>query len=59
MIPGAGKWIVGAAIGILAVLGLFMASAARDTGFHVAGLVFFGSGVLFIFDLIRRNSGRN
>ena len=52
-----GRWIVGAVVGVLAVLALFMAANARDDGMYVAGLVFFIGAVLFEFRLIARATG--
>jgi hypothetical protein len=40
---------------VFALLGLFMAAAARDTGFYVSGLVLFVSFVLFLFKLVQRH----
>ncbi len=51
-------WAVGAAMVLLSVLGVIMASAAEDTMFYVTGLAFALFGVLFIFGLISRNVGR-
>lgn len=53
-----GPWILGAVLGLLSLLGLVMASGAKDELFHGVGLAFFLFGVFFIFALIRRYVGR-
>ena len=53
-----GPWVLGTAMGLLALIGLALASAAEDTVFYGTGLGLFAFGVLFIFFLIRRNVGR-
>lgn len=40
---------------VFALLGLFMAAAARDPGFYVSGLILFVSFVLFLFKLVQRH----
>jgi len=52
-----GNWILGAIMGVLSLLGLIMASQARDDAFYFTGLLFFLFGVLFIFALIKRSTG--
>ena len=47
-----GKWVFGAVMGAIGVLGLFMASRAADQTFYWTGLVFFVFGVIAIFGLI-------
>jgi len=46
-------WILGTFAGLCAVLGLFMAAGARDTGISVFGLALFGAGVLFAWWMIK------
>jgi hypothetical protein len=53
-----GPWILGALLALLSLLGLFMASGAKDELFYGVGLAFFLFGVLFIFGLIRKYVGR-
>lgn len=43
---------------LFALLGLFMAAAARDTGFYVSGLILFVSFVLFLFKLVQNHFDR-
>ena len=50
--------LLGIAMGIISLIGLFMASRAHDQAFYYTGLVLFLFGVLFIFALIRRHVGR-
>lgn len=50
-------WILGIVMGVLALLGLVMASAAVDPIFHGTGLALSAFGVLFIFVLIKQNTG--
>jgi hypothetical protein len=52
-----GPWVLGAAMGLLALIGLALASAAEDTVFYGTGLALFVFGVLFIFGLIHRHVG--
>ncbi len=52
-----GSWIVGAAMSLLALLGLFLAARAADPAIYIAGLALFVTGVLFVFVLIRLGSG--
>lgn len=53
-----GTWVLGAVMGALALLGLGLASAARDDVFYGTGLALFLFCVLFIFGLIHRHVGR-
>ncbi len=53
-----GPWILGAVMGLIALLGLFLASRAQDDIFYATGLGLFVFGVLFIFFLINRYVGR-
>jgi hypothetical protein len=53
-----GPWVLGGAMGLLALLGLGLASRAEDDVLYGTGLGLFGFGVLFIFYLIHRNVGR-
>ena len=55
---GIGPWILGGVMALLALFGLFLASAAKDGIFYGTGLAFFVFGVLFIFGLIHRYVGR-
>jgi hypothetical protein len=52
-----GAWVLGAALGLISLLGLFMASRATDTIFYGTGLAFTGVGVILIFYLIHRRTG--
>ena len=52
-----GAWILGAVMVFIALLGLVMASQAVDTIFYVTGLALSAFGVLFVFVLIRQNTG--
>jgi hypothetical protein len=51
-----GPWIFGTVMGLLSLLGLFMASYATDAVFHGTGLAIFVFGVLVIGWLIRRGT---
>lgn len=46
--------IYGLVLGILAILGLFLAAHARDGAMHLAGLLLFLFGVVNIFALIHK-----
>ncbi len=52
-----GAWILGVIMGMLALLGLIMASGAVDRIFYSTGLALTIFGVLFIFVLIKQNTG--
>ena len=52
-----GRWVFGAIMGAIGVLGLFMASRAVDQTFYWTGLIFFLFGVIAIFVLIGRAYG--
>jgi hypothetical protein len=51
-----GPWIFGTAMGLLSLVGLFMASYATDGVFHGTGLALFLFGVLVLGWLIRRGT---
>jgi hypothetical protein len=53
-----GSWIMGAVMGLVALLGLFLASGARDGAFYYFGLAVFAFAVLFIFGMIVRATGQ-
>jgi hypothetical protein len=53
-----GPWVLGGVLGLLALLGLGVASRAEDDILYGAGLGLFVFCVLFIFYLIHRNVGR-
>ena len=53
----AGAWVLGVIMSVIALLGLVMASQAVDTIFYVTGLALSVFGVLFVFVLIRQNTG--
>jgi hypothetical protein len=49
-----GYAIYGGAMGVLAIVGLFLAAAARDGAIHLAGLLLFLFGVINVFALIHK-----
>jgi hypothetical protein len=53
-----GPWILGGAMALLSLFGLFLAGAAQDSVFYGTGLALFVFGILFIFGLIHRYVGR-
>jgi hypothetical protein len=53
----AGAWVLGIIMGLVALLGLIMASAAVDPIFYATGLALSVFGVLFVFVLIKQNTG--
>ena len=53
-----GIFVLGAAMGVLALIGLFMASGATHGVLYGTGLGLFLFGVLFIFGMIHRYVGR-
>ena len=50
-----GDMIIGVVMGLLGLLGLFLAAGARDAEMYVFGLSLAGFAVLFLFGLIRRH----
>lgn len=52
-------WSTGFVMALIAMLGLVMASGARDDVFYGTGLLLFAFGILAIFTLIGRNVGRH
>ncbi|MGH1483643.1 MAG: hypothetical protein ACRBM6_33970 [Geminicoccales bacterium] len=52
-----GAWILGVIMGLLALLGLIMASGAVDPIFYGTGLAMTAFAVLFVFVLIKQNTG--
>jgi hypothetical protein len=58
-LPGdVGPWVLGGVMVVLALLGLALASHAKDEVFYGTGLGLFAFCVLFVFFLISRNVGR-
>jgi hypothetical protein len=53
-----GSFVLGAVMGVLALLGLFLAAGANDGVFYATGLGLFAFCVLFIFGMIHRQVGR-
>lgn len=52
-----GAWVLGIIMGLLALLGIIMASAAVDPIFHATGLALSAFGISFVFILIKQNTG--
>jgi hypothetical protein len=53
-----GSFVLSGVMGLLALLGLFVAAGARDGVFYATGLGLFVFCVLFIFVMIHRQVGR-
>jgi hypothetical protein len=53
-----GSFVLGGVMGVLALLGLFLAAGAHDDVFYLTGLGLFLFCVLFIFVMIHRQVGR-
>lgn len=49
-----GTWITNGIVGVIGILGLFVASRATDSTFYSLGLIVFVLAVAFIFYSIRR-----
>ena len=49
-----GTWIANGIVGVIGILGLFVASRATDSTFYSLGLIVFALAVAFIFYSIRR-----
>lgn len=52
-----GQYVFGVLMGVLSLVGLFLASRAHDQMLYIAGLLIFALGIGFIFWLIARNTG--
>jgi hypothetical protein len=52
------SFILGAIMGVIGLIGLFLASRAVDGMFYVFGLLLFLFGIGFIFSLITRHTGQ-
>jgi hypothetical protein len=52
------SFMLGGVMGVLALLGLFVAAAAQHGAFYLTGLGLFAFCVLFIFAMIHRQVGR-
>jgi hypothetical protein len=53
-----GSLVLGGVMGVLGLLGLFLASGAKDSVFYGTGLGLFIFCVLFIFVMIHQHTGR-
>lgn len=51
---GTGKWIAGGMIGLIGILGLFLAAKSHDATFYYAGLAVFALAVLIIGAMVKR-----
>jgi len=49
-----GRWVTNGIIGVIGLIGLFVASRAADSTFYVIGLIVFAIAVAAIFYSIRR-----
>ncbi|MBM3569343.1 MAG: hypothetical protein FJX46_11400 [Alphaproteobacteria bacterium] len=49
-----GRFVTGALMALISLLGLVLAAGAVDAGMEIFGLGLFVFGVLFIFQLIRQ-----
>ncbi|HEX6979501.1 MAG TPA: hypothetical protein VF342_09385 [Alphaproteobacteria bacterium] len=49
------KFVIGIALGVGGLIGLWLASQARDDGMHLFGLALFAFAVAFDFWLIKRH----
>lgn len=50
-----GKYIYGALLGLIGLLGLFMAAGAKEGHFYAAGLFMAGFSLAMIFWLVKRS----
>ncbi len=53
------RWIWGAAVGLVGLLGLFMAARGHDAMFQITGYLFMLFSIFFIFSLIHHYTGRH
>jgi hypothetical protein len=49
-----GRWVANVIVGVIGLLGLYVASRATDDTFYAMGLIVFVLAVAFIFYSIRR-----
>jgi hypothetical protein len=50
-----GRWVVGGLVGIVGVIGLYMAATVHQPGFYPLGLAVAAACVAYIFRLIGRS----
>jgi hypothetical protein len=50
------SWLLGILVGLFALLGLYLAAYAIDTGMFTFGFLLVGFGIVYIFWLIRLTS---
>lgn len=55
---GAGPWVTGGLAGLAAFFGLFAASRAADSAFHIGGWLVFAGCLAFIFSQIKGHYDR-
>lgn len=53
------SWVIGIMVGLVGLMGLFMASRATDAIFYWVGLLFFVFAVLFCYGLIGQVGGKS
>jgi ABC-type spermidine/putrescine transport system permease subunit II len=53
-----GSFVLGGIVGVIGLVGLFVAAGAQDGVFYATGLGLFVFCVLFIFVMIHRQVGR-
>jgi hypothetical protein len=51
---GTAKWISGGLVGLLGLIGLYLAAGAADRGIYVFGMALAAFAVLFVFALIKQ-----
>jgi hypothetical protein len=53
------NWIIGGAIAVMGLVGLFLAARGLDDGVYLFGLGLFAFAILFLFSLIARTVGNH
>lgn len=51
---GTAKWLMGGFVGLLGLVGLFLAAGASDRGIYVFGMALAAFAVIFVFALIKQ-----
>lgn len=48
------QWVLGSIVGIVGMIGLFMAATVHQPGFYTLGLLMAAGAVVYIFQMIKK-----
>lgn len=49
-----GRWVLGGVVGIVGLIGLFLAATVHEPGFYAFGLLIFAGAVVYLFRMIKQ-----